>query len=343
MGQKLLLITVSYFFISNAFGASFYSFTYILQKGDSYPGLLKQFVKDGTTINSKSPTVVKTLKMNPQVKDWRKLPIGKKVKLFYEKKVFDIKSYKAYKKGLSIEKVTKKKKEIKKEKKKKVLASRPNGLKASLFYMTSSGSFNQLSTTDSINVDFSQNSPYTFGISGLYYPHMRPYSFSASIYSSALNANTSNTGGDIKVPNELGLTAYMQHDLYEYGFSYYGGFDYESFSTFNTGLFANSRTVGIDENKVFYLTAGLAKLVRLGPVPLFLKFSLSKSLSTSTTAAPGGVDPTVQYSGFKAMFYTNYKFHKRWFAHTLAKLHKMSGPDELSVTRLGIGIGYILK
>lgn len=343
MGQKKLLITIIYLWVGSAFGANFYSFTYRLSKGDSYPGLLKQFVKEGTVINSKSPTVIKTIKMNPKVKDWRKLPIGKKVKLFYRKEIFDMKAYKAYKKRVKKALIAKRKKELKKKKKKKVLAARPNGLKASLFYMTSSGSFNQLSTKDSVNVDFTQNSPYTFGISGLYYPHMKPYSFSASIYSSALNANTTNAGGDITVPNELGLTAYLQHDLYEYGFSYYGGFDYESFSTFNTGQFINSGTIGIDENKVFYLTLGLSKLVKLGPIPLFLKGSFSKSLSTTTTAAPTGVAPTTQYSGFKALFYTNYKFHKRWFAHTLAKYHKMSGPDELSVTRLGIGIGFILK
>ena len=343
MGQKLLLITITYFFFSNAFAASFYSFTYRFQKGDSYPGLLKQFVKDGTIINSKSPTVVKTIKMNPQIKNWRKLPLDKKVKLYYEKSIFNIKSYKAYKKGLSIKRVAQKKKALKKEKKKKVLAARPNGIKASLFYMTSSGSFNQSPAADNVNIDFTQNSPYTFGLSGLYYPYMKPYSFSASIYSSALNASTSNQGSDVEVDNELGLTAYIQHDLYEYGFSYYGGFDYESFSTFNTGLFANQRVIGIDENKVFYFTAGLAKLFRLGPIPLFTKLSFSQSLSTSNTPAAGGVAPSKTYSGFKTILYLNYKFHKKWFAHALAKFHKMSGPDELSVTRLGFGVGYILK
>lgn len=329
--------------IGKAFGASFYSFTYYFKDGDTYPNLLKQFVVDGTIINSKSPTVIKTIKMNPQVKNWRQLETGQKVKLYFVKKIFDMKAYKAYRAELKKQKIADKKKEIIKKKKEKVLAARPNGFKASLFYMTSSGEFNQESTKDSVNVDFSQNSPYTFGFSALYYPHMKPYSYSASIYSSALNASTSNVGNDVDVNNELGITAYIQHDLYEYGFSYYGGFDYESFSTFNTGLFANSSLIGIDENKVLYLTAGLAKLFKIGSFPLFVKYSVSKSLSTSNTTAPGGVPAAETYDGFKTILYLNHKFHKRWFVHGLAKLHKMSGPDELSVTRIGIGFGYILK
>ena len=80
-----------------------------------------------------------------------------------------------------------------------------------------------------------------------------------------------------------------------------------------------------------------------GSFPLFFKLSFSKSLSTKTTPASGGTTPTKNYDGFKAMFYMNYKFHKKWFAHTLAKFHSMSGPDELRATRFGVGVGYILK
>lgn len=322
---------------------SFYSLDYKIKPGDDFASIIKQFAKPDAIINSKSPMIHKIRSSNPQVKNWRKLKIGQNIKFFITPDVIDMKKFKIYKGKLLAAKRLKKKKKLEEEKRKKKLAMRPSGLKSSIFYMTSAGSFTQNSASQAVNIDFSQNSPYTFGLSGLFYPKEKPYSFNASIYYSNLSASASNLSQAVEVPAEIGLSMYMQHDLYKKKFSYYGGFDYESFSTFNTGLLASGGSIKVDENKVLYLTAGVSKVFKVFTLPIFSKLSFSKSVSTSTSPAPGGVVPSKKYSGYKVMSYFNYKFHKRWFTHTLFKYHSMSGPDELSVFRYGIGFGFILK
>lgn len=341
--KKSIILFIFVFLIGQAFALNFYSIEYTVQKGDDFASIIKKFVRRDAIINSKSPMIHKTRSDNPQIQNWRELKPGEKFKMFVTEDVIDMKKFEAYKKGLAQKQLAEKKRKAAEAARKKRLALRPSGLKASLFYMASAGNFTQTSSTTGVDIDFSQNSPYTFGLSALYYPEGKPFSYSASLYYSALSASVSNLNQEVDVPAELGLNLYLQHDLYKYKFSYYGGIDYESFSTFNTGLLATSNNIRIDENKVLYLTAGVAKLFKLGKIPLFTKLSLSKSLSTSTTPAPGGVQPTKEYSGIKVMGYLNYKFHRRWFAHTLVKYHTMSGPDDLSVLRYGLGFGYILK
>jgi hypothetical protein len=340
--NKIIPILLCLFMTTKLYALSFYTVQYTVSPSDDFAKIIKKFVKLDAIINSKSPMIHKTRGSNPQISNWQDLKPGEKFKMYVSNDVIDMKKFKAFSKVLLKKKRAKLKKKNAADLRKKRLALRHSGYRGSAFYMASAGSFSQKSESRGINVDFTQNSPYTFGLSGLYYPIDKPYSFSTSIYYSNISPSSSNLSQSVIISAELGLNIYMQHDVYKYKFSYYGGFDYESFSTFNTGLLTTSNDIRMDENKVLYFTAGVSKLVKIG-IPLFSKLSISKSLTTSTTTASGGTEPSKKYSGYKVMAYFNYKFHRRWFAHTLIKYHAMSGSDDLSVFRYGLGFGYIIR
>ena len=250
---KYLLILLSLTFAFKAYSLAFYSLDYVVAQGDDFAGIIKKFVKPDAIINSKTPMIHKIRKDNPQILNWRSLKPGEKFKMFVSADVIDMKKFKTYKLAKANALKTEKLKKLKAAKEKKRLALRPSGLKSSIFYMASSGDFTQSSASTGVDINFSQNSPYTFGLSGLYFPEGKPYSYSASVYYSNLSASVSNLSQEVDVPAELGLNIYMQYNVYKYKFQYYGGIDYESFSTFNTGLLSNGNDIKIDENKVLYL------------------------------------------------------------------------------------------
>lgn len=335
-----LLLALSF---NTAHAKKFVSFTYTVRKGDNFNQILKRFLKSGEELTAKSPSLRKTIAQNPKDIEWRNLKEGQKFTLFMDKEIFDSKAYKEYQLELRQQKVIAKKEVLKKKALKKILDTRPSGFFASTFFMMSTGQYSQEPEDSSVDISFQQNSPYTLGLTTHYYPKDKNYSFSLSAYLSEITLASSNVSSDIDVPRERGVNAYIQHDLYSKGFSYYGGFDYETFSTFNTGLFNRNGTVELDLNKTLYATVGLAKLFKVWKLPIFTKLSFAKSISTTTDTSPNGVINAETYDGFKTLLYLNYKIGKRWYIHNLFKFRRMTGPDNLNVARYGIGFGYILR
>lgn len=302
---------------------TFYEVDYVIEKDDTFASILKKYVKEDSVITAKTPMIHKTRSSNPHIKKWGNLEPGQKVKLYISKNFINLDSLKAYKK------------------REKLLKARPKGYHSSLFYMASAGSFNQKDDSTGIDINFTQNSLLSLGYTGLYYPKGKPYNFSGSAYFSSLNASESNLNQKISVSPEIGITGNMEYSFPKY--SLYGGFDFERFFTFNTEKLLNQSTLLMVETNAGYLTFGVNKLFRIWGQSIFSKFSLSKSIMTSTDFTTYTTKPSKSYDGLKAMFYLNYKFKKKWFAHTLVKYHTMEGPDNLSVLRLGLGVGFIIN
>ena len=338
---KKVYILVLLVFFQSSYALNYYSFLYRVEDGDTFSLILKKFVKDLSIINAKTPLVRKTMSKNPQVKKWDKLSTGTVIELYISDDFMDLEKYKPYEKATLAR--------LNEEEEKKNVTKYPVGYKASLFYMSSLGMFNQ--KADNVaEINFKQNSPISLGASFSYYPKDKLYSFSYSLYFSYLLASANTLTTDtISIPPEIGGNFYYEYRLQKYNTTIYTGPDYESFSAFNLRGLQNDRKIYVDGITSLYLTIGMAKQFAMFNRQFFMKLSGSKSVMTgyknnaplSSIDASDHVD-NGKYDGFKFMFYLNYKFSDKLYLHSLFKYHTMTGPSDLSTLRIGVGFGYIL-
>jgi hypothetical protein len=313
---------------------TYYNFLYKVDEDDTFASILRLYVKDDAVINKKTPLVIKNIKNNPQVKDWTKLVPGTLISVYIPEDMMDMNKYQ------SKQEVIYTKNE---ETKKAIMAkiSPPSGFKGSLFYMASWGDFSQSSQGTTVN--YKQNSLITLGLQGNYFPKDSLYSFSSSVYFSSFTAaETTLPPISVKLPAEIGFNFYGDYLWKKPRISWQAGLDYEKFSAFNIEGIYNDQKIYLDRISVIYATVGVSHVFYILEKPFFIKASLSKSVSSTTTTEYTASTIKESLSGTKALFYLNYKFTDKFFLHTMLKVHNMSGPSELSSTRLGVGVGYIL-
>lgn len=321
--------------------ANYYKFLYKVEPGETFSLILKKFVKESSIINAKTPLVKKTRKYNPHVKEWNRLPVDTIIELYISDDFMDLEKYRSYEEQTLAK--------IAEEEEKKRGPAYPVGLKGSVFYMSSLGTFNQ--KADNVaEINFKQNSPVSLGTAFTYYPKDKLYSFSFSTYFSYLLASANSlTTESISIPPEIGANFYGEYRWQKYNMTLYAGPDFESFSTFNLRGLQNDRKIYVDGVGATYLTLGMAKSFTLFKKQFFSKLSLSKSVVTSykNNAPPSQIDASDhidlgKYSGSRFLFYLNYKFTNKLYLHSLFKYHSMSGPSDLTTIRIGVGFGYIL-
>ncbi|MCB9062077.1 MAG: hypothetical protein H6622_11195 [Halobacteriovoraceae bacterium] len=329
--------------IQNAFGnVQFLKIKYTTtKKNQNIVSIYKEFTKKDVIVNEKSEFLNRTKLSNSLVDNWKNIEDKTRFSLYLELIHIDEKKLLAYDKKM-FQKFQIIKENIKKLEKNK---TKPQGWRASLFYMVSVGKFQQENPTRA-QLSFFQNSPVTLGIASSYYPQSIPYNFSGSLYFSTLVAATNNINqNELSIPAEIGITSYIERyfDQFKFKFSGYSGFDFERFSSLNLEGLQNNQELLADEHKVFYLTIGASKTFTIFKKNFFSKLSISRSIFSSTTLGYSQSTDSTEISGFKFMGYIFHKIHKDWFAHSLIKYHTMSGSSDLSSFRFGIGIGYILK
>lgn len=327
--------------ISNAYALSYHTFKYTVEKNDSFASVLKKFVIDTAIINAKTPLTKKTIKENPNIKDWNHLPANEIIRLSISDNFLDLEKYKAYQSKMQYQenvKITAIANNREFEKNKPAPDSYPTGIKGSVFTMSSLGNYEQKANNESIS--FQQNSPMTLGGAFSYYTQNKLYSFSTSVYLSYLSTSVnSQTTGTISPPLEKGGNFYGEYRTDKYNMTFYSGLDLENFSALNLRSFQLNNKVYLDSITASYLTLGVTRPFTLFNKKFFTKISVSKSLMTTYKSADQNAE---KYSGSKFLFYLNYKLNDKFYLHSLIKYHTMSGPSDLTIFRIGVGVGYNL-
>lgn len=305
----------------------------VVYKGDTLGKIITRFVRDDSVINRKTAMVDKTLKSNPQIKNWKNLVAGQTLYLYLDPKFLDIKKMAKFQKN-----IRKASKQIKTAMKKK---SKKKAKKWSAFYMASYGNFDQ-ENTEFAKVNFKQNSPLTLGALYSHIPEKGNYSLSFSAYFSYLLAASSNVDtGDIDVPMEIGFNGYYQKAMSGGAYSLYGGLDFEKFNTFNLEGIQEESELLFDENSLGYVTIGYTKVFNIMKRNLLFKTSLSQSVFSSRSSGYSGESDDSSYSGQKWMLFGSMMYKKDIFISTLFKYHTLSGPSTVSSLRIGLGFGYV--
>jgi hypothetical protein len=211
-------------------------------------------------------------------------------------------------------------------------------------FTSSKGTFEEKLLTPKVgNITSSQNSPYSFGLAGTVELTSSENYLSASSYWSKLQATplTGDAGATtLATPSEYGFNTYFGHPLtHEYrNFSIYGGIDFENFSTYNTVQFINHADIAFNQNKLFYGTFGLEQHGSIFNQHFNFKLSIAQSLISNTSST----DPADRFSGLRLLFFANYKMLDRFSVHMLYKRHILSGTTNLTISRLGFGVSYLM-
>jgi hypothetical protein len=342
MFKKIILISVLYLMSNTvslaASKKTYLSFIYRVKRTNTIELILKDFSLK--TKNSKNFTraLRKTIKSNPNLNP-KKVTQGQKVKLYIVKENFDKKEYDNY-----VKQTKRKLKEIEDSKKEVVKESNysKSELKFSAFYMMTTGGFEQLKP-QGINFDYKQNSLLSLGVTAAYFPRKSNFSYSLNTYFSKIGDVSSSLPNqpEVEVPNEYVFSSYAHYQFDKRNLSIFTGFDYDTFSTFNQGALTNNNVATLDNNTAGYLTIGVTKVFKISNFKLFTNWSFSKSIFTSREIEAGGIEPDQKYSGFKTKLYLSHKLSKKTYVHSLMMYHKMNGPDDLVITRIGLGLGYL--
>lgn len=324
--------------ISKKKGLKFIKVKVLINTGDSLGDILRRFVRDDSVIFRGERMVERTLAGNKHVKDWHNLKTGEMIYVYLDPKFIDMEKMNRFR--TKIKRVTHKI-EKKLDLKRKNRTSQEEVKKFSIFYMTSLGQFSQKNSSLA-KIDFKQNSPVTFGSMYTYFPQQGNYTIATSAYFSYLLAATTNTDeSNIDLPLEVGLNAYYQLPIFQSGYYFYAGADYEKFNTFNLEGIENSGGISFDENQVFFLTGGISKTFSLFKTKFLFKGSGSYSLWSDRKSGFSDESSSKSYKGYKIMGFLLTKVSTNFFASTLLKYHVLEGPSDVTSLRIGVGVGYL--
>ena len=209
-------------------------------------------------------------------------------------------------------------------------------------YTASSGTFQEVLTTQQGSIKSSQNSPLSLGVGTTIFLDKTNRMLSSSAYWSSLRASKLSGAGvdssQLETKAEIGFNVYYQHLTPWSSISLYGGMDYEQFSTFNTTDFVAGNSLALNQNKLIYGTFGLGKTFFVGDNKVLFKASLAQSLKSTSTSA-NAID---LFKGQRLLLFASYKGDSRFTYHLIYKRHMLDGPTKLTIDRIGAGIGFVV-
>lgn len=275
------------------------------------------------------------MKWNPHVTDWNNIPLFTRVYTEYPYPYFISHPY-APKLGIN-EKV--------KEDNPDAETPKDNN-RFTLFSMitTSSGNFQEKLTNQEGDIKSTQNSPISLGLGTTIFIDKTDKMLTSSVYWSSLTPSTlsgaaNSTNSELELKPEYGFNLYYQQLLSPNSVSLSGGMDYEQFSTFNTYDYVNNGApLAFYQNKVFYGSIGVGKTFYFNSGRLLLKSSISQSLSSSSNASVA----SNEFKGQRFLLFASYKGDSRLTYHLLFKRHMLKGASDLTINRVGIGIGFVI-
>lgn len=209
-----------------------------------------------------------------------------------------------------------------------------------IFYTASQGKFSEELTQSTSTITSSQLSPVTIGLMSQYQLENSNFVIPSSIYISKLvSSNIKGEGMEsakLPIPAEVGGNVYGQYSIAKYALSPFAGLDFEKFTTFNVADIENGDQLSTRQNRLIYLTMGVGHNFSMGTYHLYIKGSLSKSISSTTTS----VNSTDIFKGYRQMLYLNIKRNGPFLVHFFYKHHSLEGPTKLKINRIGAGVGY---
>lgn len=315
-----LLVSLLILWTSFSYAEDFLTVNYSAKAGDSLKNIVLSFIKEGVPPVKANSSLVTTMKKNPDIKAWNPLKNDSVFKLYLDPTIVNQKRFDDY------------------------FASVKKGIEHSLALSTipTIGYFEQ-SNPQGISVNYTQISLLNLGMNYFYRPNYTEFGLSSGLYYATIvetKNELSTETATVEIPADYGFNVYADYLPKNSQFSYFGGIDFESFSTFHLATIPTVEEIEIDSNKIIYITAGLN--YRPGFLEdALLRFSLSNSMVSNYSSTSTSTEE-VKISGIKFIIYADYQFSESWSLSGHIKGQRFNGDNELSVNRLGLGLTYKL-
>ncbi|WP_412462920.1 hypothetical protein [Halobacteriovorax sp. RT-2-6] len=140
----------------------------------------------------------------------------------------------------------------------------------------------------------------------------------------------SSFSNNLKLKPELGASFYA-HKSYTYRNStgFFGGVDYEVFNLYNSSKFLDGESLDTEVKRIYYGTLGLTFAQKI-ITPFVLNLSFSQSVNSQRGL-----------SGQRYQINYSQKYSENMWYNIFAKRHELKNDyRQLSITRLGIGVGF---
>jgi hypothetical protein len=213
------------------------------------------------------------------------------------------------------------------------------------FLLTSSqgNSQDKLPASTTANISSIQSSPYTLELASNTYFINSDNHLDLNAYWSKLNPVTLSVSNSAvttrSISSEYGIYSHLGHQFSSsFRLSYFGGVDFENFSTYNLIPFLAGAEFDFVQNKLLSATIGLEQVSYFNDHQINFKLSLARSLSSTTSSA----NSTDRYAGYRINFFTNYHLFNRTYCHFIYKRYQLTGPTDLTINRYGIGLSLTL-
>lgn len=262
------------------------------------------------------------LNWNPRVKDWNNLETGDYIfvdypydipKFMVGNKTYTRSPYEVYSDDIGEKKFT------------------------TFIALTSSlGTYNEI--FPEVTVNYFQNFPVTFGMSFSYkLEENLKYILSSFYYAYSPKANVkyNSINKEAEIPGEFGATFYYQHFI-KNKLAFYTGLDIEKLNSVNTlDVINNDAELKSSQYNVIYGTIGVSKNFYFKQIPMGIKGSISKLTYSSKVNA-------TELDGYKFIVFYSFRPFGTINYNIFFKHHNLSGPSELIINRIGVGVSFML-
>jgi hypothetical protein len=209
-------------------------------------------------------------------------------------------------------------------------------------YTASAGNFEEEIKTQRGTIKSTQNSFFSFGLGTTIFLDKTNRMISSSGYWSKLRASKFSGDrvqtGELDTEAEIGFNLYYQQLTSWHELSFYGGVDFEKFSTFNTNAFLTGEDLALNQNSLYYATLGAARTFFVGDLKFLMKTSLSQSIKSDTDSKT----PEEKFEGQRFTLFASVKGESQFTYHLLYKRHMLDGPTNLTINRIGVGLGFVI-
>lgn len=351
---------------------------YLTTEEESLEGILKSFSIDQKLIEPESRLIKIIKSLNPEIKDFnaipknevvylkfpqsyldKRIPLGKKMISFNLKIEED---FDTVKKNYFVASPLTPKSELLKmrqlirirniEKKNKkspvkyVEVVPPDPIKKltlSAHYQLLTSSFSEEVTSNGFTSNSTRNSPAVIGVSltsdvltkWLGPIHELQAGFFLTHYAEISTANEA-----ISLPMDMNLYIYDQFPVFNKMFNFFAGMDLDKFTTLNIEDIANSLPSKTYAQTMFFLTVGATKKTQLWGSDFTFKGSLSQALISMSETPPAAGAAGDAYSGQMLHLLADYVFDGDFSIRLFTKNYFLSGPTELSIFKIGVGLNY---
>lgn len=216
-------------------------------------------------------------------------------------------------------------------------------LTMSAHYQLLTSSFSEEVASNGFTSDSTRNSPAVVGISltsDLLTKWLGPTHELQAGFFLTHYAEISTTNEAISLPMDMNLYGYDQFPVFNNMFNFYAGIELDKFTTLNIEDIANALPSTTYAQTIFFLTVGASKKTQLWGSDFTFKGSLSQALISMSETPPISGAAGDAYSGQMLHLLGDYVFDGDFSIRLFTKNYFLSGPTELSIFKIGIGLNY---